>query len=90
MKRLNRYAKHSPLNKKLRQLYEIKKQINNCNFLTWGNHRELISCVDKEINECWRNHYQGIKGFEIDVDMTNCRRNTPLPISCAHKWSNTD
>ena len=63
MKILNRDYKESPLNKKVRYYYDLKKRINDSGMDPNIKYYAMNYC-DKEINRCWRNHYNGFRGYE--------------------------
>ena len=63
MKLLNRDYKDSPLNKKIRYWYDLKKRINDSGLDAHTKYNVMNYC-EKEINRCWRYHYEGYRGYE--------------------------
>lgn len=63
MKILNRDYKDSPLNKKVRYFYDLKKKLNDSSMDSTTKFYAMNYC-DREINRCWRNHYNGLRGYE--------------------------
>ena len=64
MKKLNKYYKNCPLNKKLRRIYSIKQKINNSD-LEKDFKLKLMRDCDLEIHKCWDKSYNYKKGYEI-------------------------
>ena len=64
MKRLNKNFPNSPLNKKLRKIYDMKQAINNSK-LDKKFKEQMMRACDKEIHMCWELSYRGVKGYEI-------------------------
>ena len=64
MKYLNKNFPNSPLNKKLRKIYDVKQAINNSK-LDETFKRKLMKYCDNEIHMCWELAYRGIDGYEI-------------------------
>ena len=61
---INKYAHHSPLNIKLREIHDLKQQINNSSLPENVKRRMMTEC-DAQKNQAWRNHYAGVVGYEI-------------------------
>lgn len=81
MKKLNRYYKNSALNKKIRYWYDFKQVINNSKMSTMHKRLNLAYCDDR-INECWRRFYTNQKGYTVQLEMINARRDPDnMPIS---------
>lgn len=65
MKKLNKQHPNCPLNKKLREIYRIKQIINNSKLKRLTKFKMMRNC-EREINRCWRLHYMGMEGYEIE------------------------
>lgn len=65
MKKLNKQYPNCPLNKKLREIYRLKQKINNSKLLPLTKWKMMRDC-ECEINTCWRLHYMGMEGYEIE------------------------
>lgn len=64
MKYLNKNFPNSPLNKKLRKIYNLKQEINNSKLEPKFKEKMMKAC-DNEIHACWELSLRGIKGYEI-------------------------
>lgn len=81
MKKLNKYYKDSSLNKKIRYWYDLKQTINNSRIEKIFKEMNMSYC-DYRINECWRRFYTNQKGYNVQLEMINARRNPDnMPIS---------
>ena len=65
MKYLNKNFPNSPLNKKLREIYKIKQEINNSKLENVFKDKMMKAC-DNEIHRCWELSHHGVNGYEID------------------------
>ena len=64
MNKISHGARFSPLAIKLGELRDLKKYINNSH-MSENAKRRLMGEIDCERNQAWRDHYAGIKGYEI-------------------------
>lgn len=85
MKYLNRNAKYSELNQKIRPLYDLKQTINNSK-MPEGLKKQAMKWCDQEINKFWRWCYERRKGYSVDsppwVRMTSSQNYKPV---CPYK-----
>ena len=65
MKYLNKNSPNSPLNKKLREIYKMKQEINNSK-LDKNFKDKMMKACDNEIHRCWELSHHGVNGYEID------------------------
>lgn len=65
MKYLNKNYPTCPLNRKLRAIYHVKQQINNCKGLSDDMKKHMMRHCEQEINKCWRKHDAGVPGYEF-------------------------
>ena len=64
MKKLNKFYPMSPLNLKLREVYDIKQKINNSQMSDDAKTIIMKEC-DRQINQFWRWSYENKPGYEI-------------------------
>ena len=63
-KAINKSAHFSPLNIKLREIHDLKQYINNSR-LPEDVKRKMMSECDSQMNQAWRWHHEGKKGYEV-------------------------
>ena len=61
---INKSAHFCPLNIKLREIHDLKQYINNSRLPDDVKHHMMTEC-DSQMNQAWRWHYEGKKGYEI-------------------------
>lgn len=61
---INKSAHFCPLNIKLREIHDLKQYINNSH-LPDDVKRHMMTECDEQMNQAWRWHYDGKKGYEI-------------------------
>lgn len=64
MRKVSAQFKNSPLNKRLQEIYAMKKVINNSKIELDLKNKLMHEC-DLEIDRCWQRHHAKQEGYEL-------------------------